>query len=334
MALVEQIIGEYQPASNEVSRAMLDASPAVIVPGDLGANIASFRRSLAASNLAPRTVQTYVEGVTRFGRYLGETGMPGDVAAIRREHVESFMEHLLATGKPSSAANRYRSLQAFFKWAVEDGEIKDSPMAKMRPPKIPQNPPPVLRDAELRKLLATCSGQSLEDRRDTAILTVFIGTGARLAEVAGLRWAPDDETTNDVLLDAGIIRVMGKGRRERTVPVGKKGVKALDRYLRARDKSPSADLPWLWLGRRGRLTASGIAQMVKDRGRAAGLGNIHPHQFRHSYAHSMLGSGMQESDVMALAGWSSPEMLRRYAASTRVERAHEAARRINPADRL
>jgi site-specific recombinase XerD len=310
---------------------MRNASPAVIVPGDLAANISSFRRSLSASNLAPRTVETYVEGVTRFGRYLGEMGMPGDVAAITKEHVESFMEQLLSTGKPSSAANRYRSLQAFFKWAVEEGEIKQSPMARMRPPKIPENPPPVLREADLRKLLATCSGQSLEERRDTAILTVFIGTGARLAEVAGLRWAPGDETTNDVDLDSGIITVMGKGRRERTVPVGRKAVKALDRYVRVRDKSPNADLPWLWLGR---LTSSGIAQMVKDRGRDAGLGNVHPHQFRHSYAHSMLAAGMQESDVMVLAGWRSPEMLRRYAASTRVERAHEAARRVNPADRL
>jgi site-specific recombinase XerD len=155
---------------------------------------------------------------------------------------------LLERWKPATANNRYRGLQSFFKWLEEEGEIRESPMAKMKPPRVPENPPPVLREEELRALLATCEkGGSLEDRRDAAILRIFIDTGARRAEIAGLRFDAKDEEQSDVDLDRGLIRVLGKGRRERILAIGAKAVKALDRYLRKRQQHPSAlSSPWLW----------------------------------------------------------------------------------------
>lgn len=89
------------------------------------------------------------------------------VAAIRREHVHAFIEDQLARLKPASAANRYRSLQQFFRWLVEEDEVRETPMARMQPPAIPESPPPVLRDEQLKKLLATSSGAEFDDRRDT-----------------------------------------------------------------------------------------------------------------------------------------------------------------------
>ena len=97
-------------------------------------------------------------------------------------------------------------------------------MARMRPPKVPEQPVAVLTLDEQRRLLATCEGRSFVDRRDAAMLRVFIDTGARLAEVAGLLVAT-------IELDDGMLLVMGKGRRERRLPIGSRTVKALDRYL-------------------------------------------------------------------------------------------------------
>ena len=117
---------------------------------DIQTDAASFRRHLNASNLSPRTVQSYLEAVDLFTRYLSEQGMPTTLPAIRREHVEAFIESLLERFKPSTAANRYAGLRAFFKWAVDEGEIKDSPMAKMRKPKMEEHLTPVLTDDQIR----------------------------------------------------------------------------------------------------------------------------------------------------------------------------------------
>jgi site-specific recombinase XerD len=237
--------------------------------------------------------------------------------------------------KPTTAAARYRSVQQFFKWAADEGLVSRSPMATMRPPKIPETPPPVVRDEALTALLRSVEAdRTFAGRRDAALLRVFIASGARLAEIANLRWNVADPTANDVDLDTGLIRVVGKGNRERPIYVGAKAIKALDRYLYERAKHRLASAPWLWLGPKGRFTDSGIAQMVRTRGEAVGLAGLHPHAFRHAWAHANLAQGMQEGEVMMLAGWRSREMLRRYAASTATERALEAAKRSGLADRL
>ena len=109
--------------------------------GDLGVNIDSFDLHIRAENLSPATLAAYVGAARQFHQYLVDQGMPLNVADIKREHVENFVADLLAHWKPATANNRYRGLQSFFKWALSEREVKASPMANMKPPKIPETRP-------------------------------------------------------------------------------------------------------------------------------------------------------------------------------------------------
>ena len=167
------------------------SSDVIKAGGDLAVNIDSFGRHIRAENLSPQTFDAYAGATKQFHRYSVDQGMPLEVAGIRREHVEMFITDLLERWKPATANNRFRGVKSFFKWAVSKGEIRESPMAQIKPPRIPENPPSVLREAELKALLATCERQQdFESRRDAALIRVLIDTGGRLSEIANLRWYP------------------------------------------------------------------------------------------------------------------------------------------------
>ena len=312
-------------ASTKATHSTADAPRGA--PDSIAALLPSWRRSLAARRISPRTIATYTTSVEQLAAFLDANGMPARVAGIRREHVEAFVADLLTTKAPATAHNRYRGCQAFFAWCAEEGEVKTSPMERMKPPRLQDAPPPVLRERDLRAILAAAEkDRTFNGYRDSAILRLFVDTGIRRGELLGI-------DTPDVDLDEGLVKVSGK-TGPRVVPIGASTVRAIDRYVRARAKRADAADPALWLGRKGRLLETGLALVIRTRAAAAGLDGVHPHLFRHAYAHSMLAAGMQETDLMEVAGWKSREMVARYARSTRAERAIKAARALSPGDRM
>jgi len=311
------------------------------VGGDIGAAIASFKRTLAQENKSPATVRAYVGAAEGLARFLDEKRMPTTLTTITREHVEEYIIALQRRWKDTSVAARFQALQAFFKWAVDREEVHDSPMARMKRPKVREAVPAMLREDEVRAILRVCEkDKSFEGKRDAAIVRIFLDTGCRRSEVANLRFNPKDPHNNDVGLDQRQLRIWGKGGIERFVRIGDKTTDALDKYVSARASHTYASSERLWLtshsrGRdAGRLTESGLAQVVLKRGEEAGIKGAHAHQFRHWYAHSWLAAGGTEGGLMAQCGWKSRRMLQRYGAALATERSHAEHDRLRPGDRL
>jgi site-specific recombinase XerD len=280
---------------------------------------------MRAANYAPRTLSTYRLSIDQLVDFLTTAGMPTDAAHVTREHIGLFIESLLAAGrKPATVNQRYRSIHGFFNWLVDEGEIKRSPMERMKPPKVDESLVPVLQPDELDKLIAaakTFAPNDFEQKRDEAIIRMFIDTGMRRGELTNL-------TVDDIDLEQGSIIVRHtKTRRDRSVPMSPDLETTVRRYLRARNRHHRGHIPNLWIGRRGALSDSGIRQVVVRIGKAAEV-DVHPHQFRHTFAYDWFMRGGNETQLMTIAGWRDRDMLSRYARAAEAEHAKAEYKRL------
>ncbi|CAN5407387.1 hypothetical protein BH09ACT7_BH09ACT7_04980 [soil metagenome] len=292
---------------------------------DLPGLLTSWHLSLKADRKSKQTIDAYTMGVTLFLRWCGEHG---HVPALDRNLVRIWVADLLDGGaQPNTARTRQMALKRFAAWALDEGEIDSNELALLKPPKLDTKVVDRLSDDECAALVKACAGKAFIDRRDEAIVRLMLETGLRAGEVMGF-------TVEDIDLVRGVALVQrGKGGKGRTVPFGPQAARAIDRYLRMRRGHRLADTPALWLGGSSQsLGYHGLDRAMKIRAERAGLKGFHLHLLRHTAASRWLAAGGSEGGLMAVAGWSSREMLDRYTRSTASDRAAVEARSLNLGD--
>jgi integrase/recombinase XerD len=292
----------------------------------LGEAAERWSKSLQADNKSPRTLQAYGWALDA-AKSVIDPMTP--LSGIGPEHLDELLVDLRGRGwKPASVSAVERPLRAFFTWCVARGYVTRSPFIGRRPTFVPKDIPQFPEAADWARVVATTNTRSrwaFRARRDRAILLMFGSVGARLAEVAGLK-------VSDVDLQAPMptMLVHGKGGKDRVLPLTPDVAEALRTYVQIERLTHfcSSSTDALWLGPKGGMTPSGIAQMVRDRAASVGV-KLHPHALRHMAIHGMLASGdMLEGDVMRITGHTTRAMLDRYGAMLATERAHSAFLRM------
>jgi site-specific recombinase XerD len=287
----------------------------------------SFLRHLRAEGRSPATLRLYGQAVTFFSRWLESEGRTATLDELTRPAIREWLAVLGETHEPGTVKLRYRGLHRFCAWLVDEDELPSHPMKSLAPPTLKMKPVPLVSDEELAALLKACAGKDFNDRRDEALIRFLLDCGVRISEACALR-------VDQLDLDQGMAIIKGKGSKVRPVYFGARTARALDQYVRARSQHRWAHLDALFLTQRGALSPDGARERIRIRGEMAGIDGLHPHRFRHTFAHDFLMSGGQERDLKRLAGWSSDVMLERYGASAADVRAKAAAQRLKRGDRV
>lgn len=288
------------PADNEMRE--LTANP-------LLRHIENFLRSLAIEkNVSAHTVRAYRKDLHDFAEYC-----PNPPEKIEMVDIRGFIAAQTIDGKSkTTVARRLASLRSFFAFLFQEGHVTANPARLVATPKIPKHLPNFLSVDDAFELVQEPEGIGLLPVRDRALLELLYSSGLRVSEIAGLN-------VEDLNIREGLVKVLGKGKKERIVPVGGKALDALKAYLierllfRKKKRSESTDVA-LFLNQSGtRLTDRQIRRIVVKYARAIGIeGQIGPHTLRHTFATHLLTGGADLRVIQELLGHASLSTTQKY----------------------
>jgi integrase/recombinase XerC len=275
--------------------------------------VEQFVRYLSAEkNASPHTCRNYAKDLEQFENFLKTSGIhlspTGEVEMdkVDRWTIRKYLSFLHRKNRKSSIARKISTLRSFFRFLLREGLTTTNPAKSVSTPKREKTLPSTLTVDEAFRLVEspeeTEKGQKVRDR---AILELLYSSGIRVSELVGLNLSQLDR-------ELGIVRVMGKRRKERIVPVGSKAIEAINDYLEERGGVHEED-PLFLNSRGGRLTARSVGRVVKEYTRRSGIfRKISPHSLRHTFATHLLDSGADLREIQEMLGHASLSTTQRY----------------------
>ena len=258
-------------------------------------------------NLSPHTRVAYLRDLGEFQRFLERHGGSAKEALVELDNtlLRRYLAELHKRNQRTSIARKLSTLRTFFRYLVREGHLPSNPAEGLSTPKLNRYLPKTLSVDEVTALMERGYGATLLDLRDRAIVELFYSSGLRVSELTGLDVGALDLREN-------LVRVLGKGRKERIVPVGRKAHEALLAYLEERNL-PDEKEPLFLNARGGRLTPRSVQRNLKTRLIKAGLiKDISPHVLRHSFATHLLDGGADLRAIQELLGHASLSTTQKY----------------------
>ena len=264
---------------------------------------------LSERNASPHTCRSYQTDLEEFENFLRSAGLyltPAGrvkIEEVDRLAVRKYLSFLHRKNRKSSIARKVSTLRSFYKYLVKEQIAPSNPAKNVATPKAEKPLPTALTVDEAFRLMEAPTEK--EQLRDSAILELLYSSGLRVSELVGL-------DGNQLDQELGIVKVMGKGRKERIVPVGKKAMEALQAYLK--DRGPmEANAPVFINSRGGRLTSRSVGRLVKKYTRYSGVfRKISPHSLRHTFATHLLDAGADIREIQEMLGHASLSTTQRY----------------------
>jgi integrase/recombinase XerD len=275
--------------------------------------IAEYLAHLAVErNLSPRSVESYARDLNQLADWLDEEKI--GLTQVERATIRNYLGRRRDLGLSArSAARALSAIRGLFRYLVQEEKVSSDPTTNLQSPSLWQTIPHVLSSHEVETLLQAPDVSTALGQRDRAMLETLYATGLRVSELVGL-------TVDRLRLDPGYVRVIGKGRKERLVPLGRSACEWLDRYLHdGRHELDSERRPELFLNHRGgRLTRQGFWKILRGHGTRAGISSqLSPHVVRHSFATHLLDNGADLRAVQMMLGHSSLSTTEIYTHVTR-----------------